>query len=85
MQQHAQPGDVLASQDVLTLAPDALKLSPDMAKGTLAHNLLLLTSVRPQTRPPTKSAYQPVTAEDGKVYEENKGHFITFFRQTEHL
>ena len=54
VQQHAQPGDALASQDVLTLAPDALKLSSDMAKGTLAHSLLLIGSVRlnPQPQPP---------------------------------
>ena len=44
MQQHARPGDALASQDVLSLAPDAIGLSAD-ASLALPNSLLLLKTV----------------------------------------
>ena len=44
VQQHARPGDALASQDVLALAPDALRMSTD-ALVTLPNSLLLLKAV----------------------------------------
>ena len=44
VQQHARPGDALASQDVLSLAPDAIGLSADAALA-LPNSLLLLKSV----------------------------------------
>ena len=44
VQCHARPGDVLASQDVLSLAPDAIGLSADAAVP-LPNSLLLLKTV----------------------------------------
>ena len=44
VQQHARPGDALASQDVLSLAPDAIGLSADPALA-LPNSLLLLKTV----------------------------------------
>jgi hypothetical protein len=44
VQQHARSGDALASQDVLSLAPDAIGLSADAALA-LPNSLLLLKTV----------------------------------------
>ena len=62
VQEHARPGDTLASHDVLSLAPDALRLSGDLAKHPLPQSLLLISSVRPDSqtrRPPDPQTPDP--------------------------